>query len=53
MTAIEMCIAVLILGDIRRLLPLVFAVVMLCLWPSFRRLLGVLLPLLTVIVCSL
>ena len=53
MTAIEVCISEAIVKDLKRLIPVVYAVVVLCLWLSFRRLLGVLLPLLTVIISTL
>lgn len=53
MTAIEVCLADYIVQDMTYLLPLVFAVVILSLWLSFRRLLGVLLPLMTVVVSGL
>ncbi len=52
MTAIEACISEAIVRDMQRLIPLVYVVVILCLWLSFRRLLGVLLPLLTVMVST-
>jgi predicted RND superfamily exporter protein len=53
MTAIEVCISEAIVKDLKRLIPVVYLVVILCLWLSFRRLLGVLLPLLTVIISTL
>lgn len=53
MSAIETCISDSITGDMKRLMPAVFAVVIVCLWLSFRRPLGVLLPLLTVVVSIL
>lgn len=53
MTAIEVSISDAIRQDMKRLFPLVVAVVVLCLWLSFRRALGVLLPLLTVVVAVL
>jgi predicted RND superfamily exporter protein len=53
MTAIEVCISEAIVGDLKRLIPMVYIVVILCLWLSFQRLLGVLLPLLTVVVSTL
>lgn len=53
MTAIEVCISEAITGDMERLIPLVYLCVILCLWLSFRRLLGVLLPVLTVVVSTL
>jgi len=53
MAAIEVCVADSIVKDLERLIPVVYVVVILCLWLSFRRLLGVLLPLLTVVVSTL
>jgi len=53
MTAIEVCISDSIIRDLSRLLPGVYAVVIFCLWLSFRRLLGVMLPLLTAILSCL
>lgn len=53
MTAIEVSISDAIRQDMKRLFPLVVAVVVLCLWLSFRRAVGVLLPLLTVVVAVL
>lgn len=53
MTAIEVSISDAIRQDMRRLFPLVVAVVVVCLWLSFRRAIGVLLPLLTVVVAVL
>jgi len=53
MSAIETCISDSIIRDIQSLLPVVYAVVTLCLWLSFRRPLGVVLPLLTVIISTL
>ena len=53
MTAIEACVGDYIFRDMKRLMPAVFLVVILCLWLSFRRVLGVLLPLLTVVVSIL
>lgn len=53
MTAIEVCISEAITGDMKRLIPLVYVCVILCLWFSFRRLLGILLPVLTVVVSTL
>ena len=53
MTAIEVCISEAIVKDLKRMIPVVYLVVILCLWLSFRRLLGVLLPLLTVIISTL
>ena len=53
MTAIEVCISEAIVKDLKRLIPVVYVIVIVCLWLSFRRLLGVLLPLLTVIVSTL
>ncbi len=53
MTAIEVCISESIVKDLKRLIPLVYLVVILCLWVSFKRLMGVLLPLLTVVVSTL
>jgi predicted RND superfamily exporter protein len=53
MTAIEVCISESIIRDLSRLLPGVYAVVVFCLWLSFRRLLGVMLPLLTAILSCL
>ena len=53
MAAIVVCIGDYITRDMKRLLPAVFAVVILCLWLSFRMPLGVILPLLTVIVSIL
>ena len=53
MSAIETCISDSIIRDLQRLLPGVYAVVILCLWLSFRRRLGVVLPLLTVIISTL
>lgn len=50
MTVIEVNISDYITRDMKRLFPLVFIVVIASLWFSFRRPLGVLLPLLTVIV---
>jgi predicted RND superfamily exporter protein len=52
MSAIETCISDSIIRDLRRLLPGVYAVVILCLWLSFRRRLGVVLPLLTVMIST-
>jgi predicted RND superfamily exporter protein len=52
MTAIEICLSEAIVRDLERLIPVVYLVVILCLWLSFRRLLGVLLPLLTVVVST-
>lgn len=53
MTAIEVNIADYIVRDMKVLLPIVYGVVILCLWLSFRRPLGVLLPLLTVVISTL
>jgi predicted RND superfamily exporter protein len=53
MASIEACITDYIVRDVKRLLPAVFALVILCLWLSFRSFLGVLLPLLTVVVSLL
>jgi hypothetical protein len=53
MTAIEVCISESIIRDMQSLIPLVYVVVIVCLWLSFRRLLGVLLPLFTVMVSTL
>ena len=53
MTAIEVNVADYIAQDMKRLMPAVFAVVTLCLWLSFRRILGVMLPMLTVMISSL
>jgi predicted RND superfamily exporter protein len=53
MTAIEACISDSINQDLKRLVPVVYLVVFFCLWLSFRRPLGVLLPLLTTAVSSL
>ena len=53
MTAIEVCISDSISQDLKRLIPVVYFVVFFCLWLSFRRPLGVLLPLLTTTVASL
>ncbi len=53
MTAIEVRLADYVVQDMKVLLPIVFTVVILCLWLSFRRLLGVVLPLLTVIISVL
>ncbi len=53
MTAIETCISDSIIRDLQRLLPVVYFVVILCLWLSFRRPLGVVLPLLTVIISTI
>jgi len=53
MTAIEVTVADYIVRDMKLLLPIVYAVVILCLWLSFRRPLGVLLPLLTVMISTL
>ena len=53
MAAIEVCVADSIVKDLERLVPVVYIVVFLCLWLSFRRLLGVVLPLLTVVVSTL
>jgi len=53
MTAIEVCLADYIVQDMKLLLPIVIAVVILCLWLSFRRLLGIVLPLMTVLLSVL
>ncbi len=53
MTAIETCIADSVARDMKTLLPAVFAVIIVCLWLSFRRPIGVILPLLTVILSIL
>ena len=53
MTAIEVCISDSISQDLKRLVPVVYFVVFFCLWLSFRRPLGVLLPLLTTTVATL
>jgi uncharacterized protein len=53
MTAIEVTVSDAIIRDLKRLIPVVYVVVILCLWLSFRRLLGVALPLLTVVISTL
>ncbi len=53
MTAIEVCISDSVRGDLRKMLPATYGIVILCLWLSFRRPMGILLPLLTVTVSSI